>query len=282
VIRGFACCNELYEPRPVLDGFRAIRGTGYDAVEVAPYTLGDPVFPGALRMAPALRDASDGMGLRILGLHWLFARAEGLHVHHPDAAVRARTREHLVRLMDLCRVLGGEILVFGSPAARGLLPGESAAEAFARTRDFFQQVMPEAVAHDVFICFEPLARRSTSFVQTAAEAVALVRAVDHERFLLNLDTGALADEPRPPAETIRQVGALAPGAVRHVQVNDPNRLGPGMGDLDFRPIRDALAEIRYDGYLSVEAFDFSPGADRIARESLRYLRTVWGDSPGSE
>jgi sugar phosphate isomerase/epimerase len=280
MIRGFACCNEMYEPQPVVEGFRALRAVGYDAVEVAPYTFGDPVFPQALRMAPEVRAAARDMGLHVLGLHWLFARTDGLHVHHPDAAVRRATREHVVRLMDLCRALGGAIMVFGSPPARALLPEESWEAAFRRTRDFFLDVMPEAAARGVSICFEPLARRTTTFIHTAAEALALMREVNHPNFLINLDTGALTDEAHPPAETIRQLGAAAPGAIRHVQVNDPNRLGPGMGDLDLRPIRDALEEVGYDGYLSVEAFDFTPGADRIARESLRYLRAVWGP-PGT-
>ena len=35
-ILGFACCNELYEQLTVVQGFRALRSIGYDAVEVAP------------------------------------------------------------------------------------------------------------------------------------------------------------------------------------------------------------------------------------------------------
>ena len=214
-----------------------------------------------------MRAAADAMGLRVLGLHWLFARTEGMHIHHPDAAVRRRTRDHLVRLMDLCRDLGGDIMVFGSPRARDLLPGESVDDAFSRARDSFVEAMPDAAARGVFICFEPLARHISSFIQTAAEGLALLRAVGHPHFRLNLDAIALSDEPRPPAETIHQVWREAPDAVRHIQVNDPNRLGPGMGALDFRPIRQALDEVGYDGYLSVEAFDGSVSADRIARES---------------
>jgi len=275
VIRGFGCCNELYEPRPIVEGFRALREAGYDAVEVAPYTFGDPVFPRALQMAPEVRRAAEAMGLRVLGLHWLFARTQRLHIHHPDAAVRRATRDYLLRLMDLCCALGGDIMVFGSPPARGLLPGQSPTDAFARTRDFFADVMPDAAARGVVICFEPLARQTTTFIRTAAEALALMRAVGHAHFRLNLDTIALSDEARPPAETLRQVWREAPDAVRHIQVNDPNLLGPGMGDLDFAPIREALDEVGYDGWLSVEAFDFSAGPDRIARESLAYLRRIW-------
>lgn len=280
MIKGFACCNELYGPLPVIEGFRAIRGVGYDAVEVAPYTFGDPVFPQAQRLAPAVRREAADMGLPILGLHWLFARTEGLHIHHPDPAVRGATRDHLLRLMDLCRALGGDVMVFGSPSARGLLPGEHPGEAFSRACDFFRSVMPDAAERGVVICFEPLARGTASFINTAAEALSLMAAVAHDHFRLNIDASALCDEPRPPADTIRQVAAAAPAAIRHVQVNDPNQLGPGMGRLEFRPIRDALQEAGYRGYLSVEAFDFSPGPDRIARESLRYLREVWGSAGG--
>jgi sugar phosphate isomerase/epimerase len=275
-IRGFACCNELYEHLPVLEGFRALRAIGYDAVEVAPYTFGDPVFPDALAQVPAARAAAESMGLNVVGLHWLFARTEGLHVHHPDAAVRLATRDYFLRCMDLCRELGGEILVMGSPPARAMLAGETWEEAVKRAREFFAGIMPDAEARGVVVAFEPLARHASTFINTAAEGLALMRGVGHPRFRLNLDTGALTDERRPPAETIRELAAEAPGAIAHVQVNDPNRLGPGMGALELEPIRDALAEAKYAGWLSVEAFDFTPGPEKIARESLAHLREVWG------
>jgi sugar phosphate isomerase/epimerase len=216
------------------------------------------------------------MGLNVVGLHWLFARTEGLHVHHPDAAVRLATRDYFLRCMDLCRELGGEILVMGSPPARAMLAGETWEEAVKRAREFFAGIMPDAEARGVVVAFEPLARHASTFINTAAEGLALMRGVGHPRFRLNLDTGALTDESRPPAETIRELAAEAPGAIAHVQVNDPNRLGPGMGALELEPIRDALAEAKYAGWLSVEAFDFTPGPEKIARESLAHLREVWG------
>ena len=156
---------------------------------MAPYTFGDPAFPRALTEAPAARAAADAMGLRVLGLHWLFARTEGLHVHHPDAAVRHAAREHFLRCMDLCRALGGEILVMGSPPARALLPGERWGEAIRRTRDFFAALMPDAEARGVVVAVEPLARRTSTFLNTAAEGLALVRGVGHPRFKLNLEIG---------------------------------------------------------------------------------------------
>ena len=74
-----------------------------------------------------------------------------------------------------------------------------------------------------------------------------------------------------PADVIRHSG----GYVAHFHANDASRRGPGFGDTDFAPIADALADIGYDGYVSVEVFDFADEPEAIARNSLRYLRDVF-------
>jgi len=58
----------------------------------------------------------------------------------------------------------------------------------------------------------------------------------------------------------------------HFHCNDPNSQGPGFGQLDFRPILDALGRIDYRGWVSVEVFDYAPGVERLAGESIEYLR----------
>jgi len=64
--------------------------------------------------------------------------------------------------------------------------GESWEEAVKRARDVFASLMPDAEARDVTVAFEPLARHTSTFINTAGETLALMRGVGHPRFRLNL------------------------------------------------------------------------------------------------
>lgn len=58
----------------------------------------------------------------------------------------------------------------------------------------------------------------------------------------------------------------------HFHAQDVNLRGPGMGDINFVPILKALVESGYDRWVSVEVFDFSPGAEATARQSIECLK----------
>jgi sugar phosphate isomerase/epimerase len=47
-----------------------------------------------------------------------------------------------------------------------------------------------------------------------------------------------------------------------------------MGEVDFVPIIRALVQAGYDRWVSVEVFDFSPGAEETARRSIECLRPL--------
>jgi len=62
--------------------------------------------------------------------------------------------------------------------------------------------------------------------------------------------------------------------LRHVHVNDAGMIPPGKGDTPYEPIMNALKEIGYKGYLSVEVFDLQGKEPQVvARESADYLRS---------
>ena len=271
----FAICQELYEHTPWPEQCRLIATAGYTGIEAAPFALAGG--PSSLDHATctALRSQAEQHGLQIIGLHWLLARTEGLHLTSPDAAVRRQTAAHLKLLARICQQLGGHIMVFGSPQQRNLLPGIHHEQAIDFAAEVFRSCVDEFAERGITLCFEPLTPKETNFINTCAEAAQLIQRVNHPAFQLHQDVKAmLGAESTAIPELIHQYQHVT----KHFHVNDTNLLGPGMGETDYRPILEALIESGYDGWVSVEVFDYSPGAQHIAVESINYMQRVLKES----
>ncbi|MBO4526105.1 MAG: sugar phosphate isomerase/epimerase, partial [Victivallales bacterium] len=268
----FAMCNEFCDGWPLEDALKLARDTGYHGVEVAPYTLADDVRDIPMSRRDKLRSAAEAAGVQIIGLHWLLVKPVGLYVNGPDAELRKKTRDYFSALIDFCADLGGDRMVIGSPKSRNVVPELTYAQAFEYARETFSSLMEQAAERGVKLCIEPLSPAETNFITTVKEGVALCKAVNHPNFRLHLDVKAMCGEGegRPLDDIILDGKDFA----AHLHVNDANRNGPGWGDTDYAPIKRGLAAIGYDDYASVEVFDFSFGAETIARKSIEFLKTV--------
>jgi D-psicose/D-tagatose/L-ribulose 3-epimerase len=271
----FAICNETFGDQPWEQVCRFVAETGYDGIELAPFTFAPSVAElgpeDRRRIAQVARDA----GLDIVGLHWLMVSPPGLHINSPDPALRRRTADYLRQLIHFCGDVGGRVMVFGSPKQRWVDEGTSRDQAWEWTADAYRTVMPDAADRGVTLCMEALPAPESNFILTTAEAAAMVNAVDHPNFRLMLDVKSMCAEDRPIPEIIREFCPL----VEHFHANDANRRGPGFGDTDFCMIAAALRECGYRQYVSVEVFDYTPDPETIARMSLRTLREAFGASP---
>ena len=125
------------------------------------------------------------------------------------------------------------MMVLGSPKQRDLLPGVTYEDAVVYAIDVFQQVLPELDSLDVDLCLEPLAPNDTNFLNTCAEAMEVIRRVDHPHLKLHMDVKAQSSEPGETVPDLIRRYALLAG---HFHAQDVNLRGPGMGDLDFGPI----------------------------------------------
>ena len=268
----FAICNEMFEGWPWERVCAFAASLGYAGLEVSPFTLADRAEQVTPDRRRELRAQAAAAGVQVLGLHWLLVKPPGLYITHADAAVRRATSDYFTQLVHLCADLGGDVLVVGSPKQRNLLPGVSFDMALGYAAEVFAPCLESAAERGVTLAMEPLGPQETDFLNTAEQTMRLVRRLDHPRFQINLDVKAMSAEAKPIPQVIRETA----GHIAHVQVNDPNLLGPGMGEVDHAPIVAALREVGYDGWLSVEAFDFRPGAEHIARASIEYLKRVVG------
>ncbi len=120
----------------------------------------------------------------------------------------------------------------------------------------------------VDLCLEPLAPSETNFLNTCDQATDLIRRVDHPRLRLHMDVKAQSSEAGTTVPDLIRRHAPRAG---HFHAQDVNLRGPGMGAVDFGPILAALVESGYDRWVSVEVFDFSPGAEETARQSFACL-----------
>ena len=268
----FAICNEMFEAWPWDRTCDFLRELGYTGVEVAPFTFADRAEEISPEQRRYIRSTAEERGLTILGLHWLLVKPAGLYITHPDAEIRRLTAEYFVELTNLCADLGGKVMVIGSPKQRSLMPGVTAEQAMAYLQEVITPSLDLAAKRNVTLAIEPLGPAETNFLQTAEQAIELIHRVNHPAFRLNLDVKAMTSEAIGVPEVIRKSAPY----IAHVQVNDPNLLGPGMGNVEYGPIIAALREVGYDGWLSVEAFDFRPGPENIARKSIEYLKKVVG------
>ncbi len=268
----FALCNEMFGDLPFEQVFATTRKLGYTGVEIAPFTLAQGAtvdvrdVPDA-KLAEVKQQASDA-GLAVVGLHWLLAKTEGFYLTSPDAAVRNATADYVQALATACGKLGGTIMVLGSPQQRNLLPGVTYDEAEQYAAEVLRAAMPACADNNVTIALEPLGPAEGDFMNTAASAIRLAERVDSPHCKLHLDVKAMWAEPEPIDEVIR----ASRDWVVHFHANDPNLLGPGMGEVEFAPIFAALQEIAYDRWVSVEVFKYEPSPEEIARVSMENMR----------
>lgn len=286
----YAMCNEAFEHRPfgperLAEACRTLRKAGYQGIELAPFTLAED--PLALRAAQRreLRDIMISEGMEFVGLHWLLVVPFPVHVTTPDLALRERSWQYVRGLIDLCADLVPDtaaapdsaagshgIMVFGSPKQRSSTGGLTSAEATRNYVDGLAGIAGHALDRGVTILVEALPHSQSDVIHTLEEAVAVVREISSPSVATMFDSHNAEDETEPHAHLIEKYYRY----IRHIHVNEMDGSHPGTRDYDFAPVFAMLEKLAYRGWVSVEAFDFKPGAETIARESIEHMKKVAG------
>jgi D-psicose/D-tagatose/L-ribulose 3-epimerase len=172
-----------------------------------------------------------------------------LKVTGPEVDPEAQLRYVQKAFARLSR-LGTGIVVFGSGGARRVPDGFSKDEAFKQLVEFGRRIAPDARTHNITIAVEPLRRQETNIINSAAEGLELVNAIDRPNFQLMIDFYHLASEREDPAIVRR-----AREHIRHLHMANPQgRVYPlAWDEYDYAPFFANLRAIGYDKRISIEA-----------------------------
>ena len=271
----YAMCNESMAEFSWAEQCRIISDAGYEGIEIAAFTL---VKEGVQEISPPQRkemvSVMKDTGLECVGLHWLLAPPpEGLHFTTPDTAVRRKTVAYLDTLIDFCGDLGGSYMIFGSPKQRDTR-GISIEQAKKYFAEGLAAVADHAQQRGIEILVEPLGKRTTDVINTLAEASELIKRINHPAIQMIFDYNNTVDETEPFDVLLRKYYKN----IHHVHIQEMGgkHLGTGNAVNDYVKAFQTLKDMRYNRWISLEVFDFTPGGRTIATESMRTLKQIEG------
>ena len=162
-------------------------------------------------------------------------------------------------------------MIFGSPKQRNTrnISIEEANKHFAEN---LVTVADHAQQRGVKILIEALGRRLTDIVNTLEEALELAKQANHPAIQIMFDFSNTVDETEPFDVLLRKYYKY----IHHIHVQEMSGkyLGTGTAVNDYVKAFQALKDLRYDKWISLEVFDFSPGGKRIAEESMKTLKQI--------
>ena len=269
----YAMCNESMAELSWQEQCRIVKNAGYNGIEVAAFTF---VQESVEEISPEKRNemvsVMRDIGLECAGIHWLLAPPpEGLHFTTPDVAIRRKTIDYLDKLIDFCSDLGGPCMVFGSPNQRSTM-GISNEEAKKYFAEGLAKLADHAQQRGVKILVEHLPMYATDVINTLEEALELAKQINHPAIQIVFDFHNAVDETEP-FDVLLQKYYMNIEHV-HIQEMDGKHLGTGTAENDFVKAFQTLKDLKYDKWISLEVFDFSPGGKKIAEESMRTLREI--------
>ncbi|MCD7059157.1 sugar phosphate isomerase/epimerase family protein [Pelagibacterium xiamenense] len=269
-------CNEVLAPMNLKEQCAFTAALGYDGLEIAPFTLAEDPTALSQRDIADARAIVEDHGLVVSSLHWLAMAPKGLSITALDSPTQQRTRDALLRIVDLAAGLGAKTLVHGSPAQRRFDDDPVRQRAIAIAH--FAALGAHAGACGLTYCIEAINRTECNFINRLEQAEAIIEEAGAPALKLMLDVSHAAQEESEPLAALAE-RYWTNGRLAHVQLNAINRQGPGQSDDpaardDIAPLMARLSAIRYSGAVAMEPFVYVPDGPGCAARAIGYVRGV--------
>ncbi len=265
-------------PKNAIELIPKVGELGYDGVEL-PFTDLDAIDPAATRSA--LEKAG-------IGATSCAVLLPGTNLISGEKAQRDAGAARLKQCVDITAAIGGDVI--GGPlyAPVGELTGKSrTADEWSRAKDGLRTAAEYAQKADIILAIEPLNRFETYFLNTASDAARLIDEVDHPNLKVQLDTFHANIEEKDTAAAVSMLGTR----LGHFHACENDRGTPGTGQVAWDETFEALKQIDYSGWITIESFasgilelcaaaaiwrDIYDSADNLAKEGLAFLKEKAG------
>lgn len=260
---------------------RALKATGYDGVEVPVFDASDA---GHYRW---LASVLDDIGLQRTAVAIL--PDEEHNAISPNAAHRKGAVEHLKRVIECSHTLGAQVLAGPYFQVLGQFTGEPPTDTErAHAVEVHREIAPLMKAAKIVGGLEPLNRFEAHLLNTCEQGAAHCKSVGDPNFGILYDTFHANIEEKDPIGALKALHAS--GTMTHVHISENDRGTPGRGHAKIRETLQTLKALKYDGWLTIEAFgravpelaaatrvwrDFFPNPEEVYTEGFKLIRDTW-------
>lgn len=247
----------------VEDNLRKAADLGYDAIEV--HTREDVELD-----YEAIRAAYQRTGARVSMVVTGRLNTEGMcSLVADEPYIVSATMDGMRQYIDMAQKLEADIVIGW---VKGNVPQGGKREKYLdRLAKNLRILAAYGTERNVRLNLEVINRYEVNIFTTARETVDFLDNYHLDNCYVHLDAFHMGIDECDPVEAIR----LCRGKLGCFHLADNSRRYPGSGQFDFSRILDALKEIGYDGYLSVECLPW-PTGEEAAQKAIMFLRGLSG------
>jgi len=262
----------VYAGEDIEQGIKRISGFGYDAAEF----VGEPEKTNP----QVIRELLEKYHLEASSICAIYTPQRDLVSSNPE--IRKNAVHYLKQCVDFAKAIGAKGISV-TPTANMKIHAEADKDTELKWAvEGIREAGLYAGEHGIRLAVEAWNRYETYLINRLEQSLALVNEINLPNVGCMGDTYHMNIEETDIAEAFRKVG----DKLFYVHFADSNRAAPGRGHIDFKPIAQALLDIRYEGYISMELLP--PFADPFSgvrceefydlytKESIEYLKRLFG------
>ena len=242
----------------VVENLEKAAALGYDAIEV--HTREDVEFD-----YDAIKAAYERTGARVAMVITGRLNTEGMcSLIADEPYIVSATMDGMREYIDMAQKLEADIVIGW---VKGNVPKGGKREKYLdRLAKNLKKLAQYAAERNVKLNIEVINRYEVNIFTTADEIMSFLEKYHIENCYAHLDTFHMGIDECDPVKAIRR----CKGKLGYFHLADNSREYPGSGQFDFKRIFEALDEIGYDGYLSVECLP-RPTGEEAAKKAIEYL-----------